>query len=171
MSEEQKGPDRRSFLATAAMTGGLVAGYGTFAGFAGAYLYPAGDAPKAWLFVTETARLPVGGSIEFKTPSGAKIVVARQDEQTYLALSSTCPHLGCSVHWEPTNDRFFCPCHEGVFNAKGEGTAGPPEGQSLLRYPTKVENGLLYIETPLERLARGPERPGHDACLRPRDEV
>lgn len=155
------------------MAGGLLAGYGTFAGLAAQYMYPSGDAPRAWVFVAEAARIPVGGSLPYTTPAGAKVVIARQDEDTFLALSSICPHLGCQVSWEPQNNRFFCPCHNGVFDAQGVGTAGPPKGQVLLRYPTRVENGLVYLHAPLERVARGPDpvKPGHDACLQPRNEA
>jgi hypothetical protein len=79
------------------------------------------------------------------------------------------------VHWEAANDRFFCPCHNGTFDAAGRGTGGPPgdAGQSLPRYALKAEGGLLYIEVPTASLARGEgrivernaSRPGHDPCL------
>jgi len=47
--------DRRAFFSTSslAMAGGLVAGYGTFFVMAGRYLYPAGDSPKTWMFLTD----------------------------------------------------------------------------------------------------------------------
>jgi len=93
-----------------------------------------------------------------------------------------CPHLGCQVHWEPQNDRFFCPCHNGVFSPDGVATAGPPAeaGQSLLEYPLKVEGNLLFIEVAQSVLAKGPGRlekpcgppgPGHDPCLYARKNV
>ena len=60
------------------------------------------------------------------------------------------------MHWEAHNNRFFCPCHNGAFDPAGKATAGPPAdaGQSLLRYPVKVEAGLLYILVPTRTLAR-----------------
>ncbi len=177
-------PDRRKFLGNAsrvAMAGGLVAGYGTFFGFAGRYLYPAHPADKAWMFVSEIAGKAEGWSKNFRLPSGASVVITRQavsesggTEKDFLALSSVCPHLGCQVHWEQVNNRFFCPCHNGVFDPSGKGIGGPPgeAGQSLPNYPLKVEHGLLYIEVEAETLAEGPrEMPdGHDPCLRPREE-
>ncbi len=74
-----------------------------------------------------------------------------------MALSSTCPHLGCKVHWEAPENRFFCPCHNGAFDPSGRAIAGPPAeaGQSLGRYPLRIEGGLLYIEVPTERLPGG----------------
>ena len=102
--------------------------------------------------------------------------------EDFVALSSTCPHLGCQVRWESQNNRFFCPCHNGVFDPTGKGIGGPPgeAGQSLAQYPLKVEGGLLHIAVPTTRLADGrrsrrgenprrrrddPGGPGHDPCL------
>jgi phenylpropionate dioxygenase-like ring-hydroxylating dioxygenase large terminal subunit len=81
------------------------------------------------------------------------------------------------VHWEAQNNRFFCPCHNGVFTPEGKATSGPPAdaGQSLFRFPLKVENDLLFIEVSTDKLAAlqggelqapgGPPGPGHDPCL------
>ncbi|HVS18109.1 MAG TPA: Rieske (2Fe-2S) protein [Planctomycetota bacterium] len=172
--------DRRGFLhgaSSIAMAGGLAAAYGTFGYMAGSFLYPARERARAWVFVTDLARIAVGQSIPFRAPNGERIAIARQGGgggvEDFVALSSTCPHLGCQVHWEGQNDRFFCPCHNGVFDRDGVGVSGPPgeAGQSLPRYPLKVEGGLLYIEVPIEteRIAAiGPRGTGHDDCLQPR---
>lgn len=170
-------PDRRKFLRAAsstAMVGGLVAGYGTFFAYAGRFLYPARPPDKAWMFVAEISQIPVGSSKDFRLPSGASVVITRQSEgdtaDAFLALSSVCPHLGCQVHWEQANNRFFCPCHNGIFDAKGKGIGGPPgeAGQSLPEYPLKIESGLLYIEVEADTLATLPRGDGHDPCLHPR---
>ena len=99
-------------------------------------------------------------------------VTRRQDDdgsETVAALSSTCPHLGCQVHWEGHNNRFFCPCHNGVFDPNGIATGGPPAdaGQSLLQFPLKEESGLLYIELPVDRVAGRSDRlePAPDPAL------
>lgn len=153
---------RRDFLgtlATAFMSGGLVAGYGLFAIHAGKFLYPSSRGSTVWQFVSTLDQLAVGDSLPFLTASGAKIVVARQGEgestDDFIALSSVCPHLGCAVHWESQNDRFFCPCHNGAFDAQGKPTEGPPAAanQELTRFPLKVEDGLLYIEVPSEAIS------------------
>jgi len=153
----ERGTPRREFLSSAAMTCGLAAGYGTFIAMAGRYLYlyPTGARTKAWLFVTELEGMEAGASLDYEAPTGAKIVVARRADSgtadDFVALSSVCPHLGCQVHWEPHNGRFFCPCHNGVFDPQGKAIEGPPAaaGQSLADYPLKVENGLLFIEVPV----------------------
>nr|MBC8425653.1 Rieske 2Fe-2S domain-containing protein [bacterium] len=59
-------------------------------------------------------------------------------------------HLGCQVYWEEDNNRFFCPCHSGVFDPQGIAIAGPPAdaGQRLAEVPLKVDQvaGVLYLE-------------------------
>jgi Rieske Fe-S protein len=140
------------------MAGGLLAGYGGLALIAGRFLYPSGGRKLAWVFVIEVERMKPGEVLRYRTPAG-QMVTLRRHQQTgtvadFLALSSVCPHLGCQVHWEAQNDRFFCPCHNGAFDPSGKGIAGPPAeaGQSLSHYPVKIENGLLFIEVPLEAL-------------------
>ena len=127
-----------------------------FGTIAARFLYPSNTDEGTWQFVTIAARMMSGQSMVYQAPSGERINVMRQaDDGTdddFVALSSTCPHLGCQVHWEPQNARFFCPCHSGVFSPSGIGISGPPEGQSLPRYPLKVEDGLLFIRVPTERL-------------------
>lgn len=150
-------PDRREFLSASSlvMAGGLAAGYGTLGVMFGRFVYPADMHDTGWLFVCTVDQLRPGEALDFATPAGARVVVARQGEGTgesdFLALSSVCPHLGCRVHWEGPHDRFFCPCHNGAFDKSGAPIAGPPQAahQSLVRFPLKVENGLLFLEAPL----------------------
>jgi len=203
-SGEDVEPDRRRFLTNAsrvAMAAGLAAGYGTFGWIAGRFLYPAEAGEGIWQFVSEVDGIASGESLRYTGPSGETINVARQGRDggvdDFIALSSTCPHLGCQVHWEPQNDRFFCPCHNGIFDPSGVATGGPPgdAGQSLPRYPLRIEDGLLFIQVPRPRFAAsgpggsgagapvatgsttlagrsiarrgGLSAPGHDACLGP----
>ena len=126
-------PDRRGFIkntSRVAMTAGIVGGYGGFAAIAGRYLYPSRTGEVMWQFVSEVAGIDVGEAIRYKGPSGETINITRMardgGSDDFIALSSTCPHLGCQVRWEAQNDRFFCPCHNGVFDPSGVATAGPP---------------------------------------------
>ncbi len=189
---QPESPDRRQFLETAsrtAMVAGLAGGYGGFALIAGRYLYPATTGEVMWQFVTEVVGINVGDSIRYRGPSGETINIARIGREgtadDFIALSSTCPHLGCQVRWEGQNDRFFCPCHNGVFDPAGKGIGGPPgeAGQSLPRYELRIENGLLSIAVPPPRFASAEHRPGiitdnerivgpgHDPCLSCGDEA
>ena len=166
-----------------AMAGGLVGGYGAFTAIAARFLYPARTRETLWQFVAEVDGIAVGESIRYRGPSGETINVARRGRTgaaaDFIALSSTCPHLGCQVRWEAQNNRFFCPCHNGIFEPSGKAVGGPPgdAGQSLPRYELKVERGLLHIAVPPPRFTdtdRQPgvieddgciSGPGHDPCL------
>ena len=64
-----------------------------------------------------------------------------------VALSLTCTHLGCGVHWEQDEQQFLCPCHGGRFNASGTVVSGPPPAP-LVRYPAVVEHGSVYVDLP-----------------------
>jgi len=191
-AEKPSNSDRRGFLAKAsgvAMAGGLAAGYGTAGLIAARYLFPAKPDVLEWVFLATLDRLTPGESLVYRSPSGEKVTLARrsagQGADDFIALSSTCPHLGCQVHWEAQRNRFFCPCHNGVFEPTGLAIGGPPAdaGQSLPRYELKVEGGLLYIRVPTlslvgaggERVAaldvetrEAPAGPGHDPCLHAR---
>ncbi|MDA8016648.1 MAG: Rieske (2Fe-2S) protein [Thermoanaerobaculia bacterium] len=161
------------------LAAGLTAAYGTLAAYMGRFLFPARPPETGWMFVTQAAEIPEGEALLYRTPSGRTVNITRQGGgDAFLALSSTCPHLGCQVHWQPQNNRFFCPCHNGVFTPQGEAIGGPPaeSGQSLPQYSLKVDRGLLFIEVALDELALGPGEvlesppeaprgPGHDPCL------
>ncbi len=155
------GPDRRLFLSlasTATMAGGLLAGYGMLGCMAGRFLYSGAPRKLAWLFVAEAGKVKVGDALRFQTPAGQTVTITRRSHagtaDDFLALSSTCPHLGCQVHWEPQNNRFFCPCHNGAFDTSGKATEGPPAeaSQSLPQYPVKIESGMIFIQAPVELL-------------------
>lgn len=170
--------DRRDFVGTISsvvMIGGLVGGYGALAAMAGRYLYQETD-DTAWLFVAQAETIKPGESLPFESPVGVRVVVTRKStimangaatDDQFLALSSVCPHLGCRVHWESQNNRFFCPCHNGTFDPLGNATGGPPlaAGQSLPEYPLKIEHGSLFIQMPI-RSVGVPNRTRNDvvAC-------
>ncbi len=175
-----EGQPRRSFLTVAggSALAGLLWAYGTFGYMLGEFVYPAAGKSKGWLFVCTVDNQAEGEALDFTSPTGAKVVVARQGAGTaaedFLALSSICPHLGCRVHWESQNDRFFCPCHNAAFDREGKPVSGPPQAanQSLVRFPLKVENGLLFLEVPLESIASCPAEPSkthhmHDETVGP----
>lgn len=135
---------------------GLLGGYGAFAAIIGRFLLPSERNHRAWQFVTTLAEAGVGRSSTYTSPVGEKVVVARVANKgepgDFIALSSVCPHLGCQVHWEQQNDRFFCPCHNGVFDSEGNPQEGPPADadQPLARYPLMIEDGMLFIEVETE---------------------
>lgn len=70
----------------------------------------------------------------------------RESEGLLIAFSVNCTHLGCPVRWEKSAELFLCPCHGGVYSVDGNVVAGPPP-RALVRYPVRVENGYVEIQT------------------------
>ena len=147
---------RRGFVATALMVVGVVAGYGLGLWNFLQYLVPLRRrAPKREMFVGTLRDLKVGSSITVKDPRGEEIALARVSDDRdnpaagFKALSSTCPHLGCRVHWEAARGEFLCPCHNGVFDKNGIAVSGPPakEKKNLATFEVRVnkENGWVSI--------------------------
>lgn len=140
------------------MAFGVTAGYGMFAWVIGRFMYPFRGSGNVWQYLADLQSFGVGASLTYESPAGQKIVVTRLADHgspdDFIALSSVCPHLGCQVHWQGNQDRFFCPCHNGAFDSTGLPLSGPPKeaSQTLPRYPLKIENGLLFIEAPTDPL-------------------
>ncbi|MBE3117452.1 MAG: Rieske (2Fe-2S) protein [Candidatus Atribacteria bacterium] len=72
------------------------------------------------------------------------VYVLTENGRDYIAMSNICTHLGCRIRWITDQDKFFCPCHNGVFDKQGNVVSGPPP-RPLDRYETKVENDQLFI--------------------------
>ncbi len=64
-----------------------------------------------------------------------------------LALSRTCPHLGCVVTYDPVSNQFVCPCHQSRFSLEGKYLAGPAK-KDLKRLKVTKTNGELIVEIP-----------------------
>lgn len=141
---------RREWLALLLMGIGLVVSYGTLALQGILFLVPRRVAPRTRkLFAGNVNHYQSGHVQTFLDLQGNEVLVKR-DAAGLTAFSSTCPHLGCHVHWEADKQRFFCPCHNGVFDAEGVAIAGPPAaaGQSLSKVPLQVDekSGVVYLE-------------------------
>jgi len=147
---ESSEASRRDFFAAALMGGGLLLAYGTLAIQSLLFLLPKRLQPKTrLLFAGRVDQFAMGSVRSFLDLDGNPILIRRGDEG-FEAFSSTCPHLGCRVHWESEEGIFFCPCHRGVFDERGEAVSGPPAdaGQRLALVNLKVDDaaGVIYIE-------------------------
>jgi len=74
----------------------------------------------------------------------APYALIRVDDK-FRALSKACTHLGCIVEWQPDNRIFWCPCHNGVFDANGAVVSGPPP-RPLPHLRVEVADGKVYVE-------------------------
>jgi cytochrome b6-f complex iron-sulfur subunit len=63
-----------------------------------------------------------------------------------VVMAWKCTHLGCTVPWVDAENRFHCPCHGSIFDAKGLVTAGPAP-RPLDLYPAQIVNNELIVDT------------------------
>ena len=61
-----------------------------------------------------------------------------------IALSTVCPHLGCSIDFDAEVGKFKCPCHKSYFTLGGEVEEGPSP-RALDRLEVKAEDKLVAI--------------------------
>lgn len=94
----------------------------------------------------------VGGSHLFSYP-GPKdpAILVRPTVDVVLGFIQKCTHLGCVVFWVSDEERFECPCHEGVFGLDARPISGPPE-RPLARIELEVRDGTIWA------IGRGIER-------------
>jgi len=140
-------PPRRSFLAAAFAWVGLGAALAYAGGIVLRYLIPKETGPRA-----RRVYVALADELDTKRPrlvsdlQGRPVAVFGPPSDP-LALSLTCTHLGCGVHWEEDAQEFLCPCHGGRFSAVGKVLSGPPPAP-LTRYATVVDHGVVYVELP-----------------------
>jgi Rieske Fe-S protein len=78
-----------------------------------------------------------------KGPDGKGVLIARESDTKYNALSMECTHQQCDVQTVATDGHIPCPCHGSEFNLDGSVKQGPAE-ERLRSYdsifdPTKKE--------------------------------
>jgi cytochrome b6-f complex iron-sulfur subunit len=104
-----------------------------------------------------------GADGRFKDSHRLWLVSARKDGRPRLyALDATCTHLGCQVLWDPTRNRFRCPCHGSEFSADGRNLVGPAV-RPLIRYRLSLRtDGQLVVElaAPLDVSTSQTDPPG-----------
>ena len=79
-----------------------------------------------------------------KVISEKSIYVIKKSSGELAVLTSTCPHLGCSVKWNDSNSQFKCPCHNGGFSAQGVLLSGPPP-RDMDSLETRTVDGHLQV--------------------------
>lgn len=73
-----------------------------------------------------------------------KIFLVNRNDNSLIALSPVCTHLGCFVNFDRYNNEFICPCHGGRYDIEGRVITGPPK-ENLQRLPVKIENDKIYV--------------------------
>ncbi len=78
--------------------------------------------------IADLGDVAVGDAFLFDYPGDDDpAVLFRVGERAVVAFSQKCTHLGCVVYFEPEEERWHCPCHEGNFElTTGDVISGPP---------------------------------------------
>jgi cytochrome b6-f complex iron-sulfur subunit len=111
----------------------------------------------------------VAGPVAEFTPSSVRAFPAgrfylvRLADGGFLALSSRCTHLGCTVPWSEKTGTFPCPCHASSFDRKGE-VLSPPAPRPLDLFPVIIDGGVVKVDTS-RRIERSRFEPGQVAYL------
>lgn len=74
-----------------------------------------------------------------------RLYVVRENDGGFLALSLTCPHLGCSVLWNEEKQQFDCPCHSSAFDHRGI-VLNSPAPRPMDYLPVIIEEGKVKVD-------------------------
>jgi len=96
--------------------------------------------------ITPLADVAVGVPHLFRYPGDDDpAILVRLSDSEVVAFSQKCTHLGCVVYYEPDEERWHCPCHEGNFDTRtGNVISGPPT-RPLGRIDLEVrDDGMIW---------------------------
>jgi menaquinol-cytochrome c reductase iron-sulfur subunit len=177
-------PERRSFLtrAVTVLMGAIVAIFPVAAGLGVLFdplrrrksaKGPNGADSAAFLRICPLDALPPDGVPRLfpvvkdvvdawsRTPSQriGSVFLARTDEggkPIVTCFTSTCPHLGCAVDWQSSDDHYECPCHVSAFAKDGAKLFGPAlRGLDKLDVKLEDSGGQANVLVAYERFQTG----------------
>ncbi len=96
--------------------------------------------------------LVVGGPVDNFAPNTVtafvrgRFYLARLEDGGFLALSSKCTHLGCTVPWLDKEHQFVCPCHASAFDITGS-VISSPAPRALDVFAVTIENNVVKVDT------------------------
>jgi len=110
------------------------------------YMYPRFRAGEfGGKFFLDPAEVPAASAAPTANTAGKFWLVSTQEGDP-KALYMVCTHLGCLYKWEPSSQRFECPCHGSKFDREGYYIEGPAP-RSLDYFEISEENGQIVVDT------------------------
>ena len=102
--------------------------------------------------IAKVGEVPVNGYKVFNYPDAfADGILVNLPNKGLVAYSDVCTHLSCAVLFQPAERQFFCPCHEGRFDAAtGEVLGGPPT-RPLPEIQLSISGDTVYAVREVER--------------------
>lgn len=157
MSDENE-ITRRDFMGVSILVMGSVIGLGFLIPAIAYIIGPALQRKESqeWIRLGSTSKVETGVPTLFKVKieeqtgwivneEELSVYVLTDNGRDYIAMTNICSHLGCRVRWIADENKFFCPCHNAIFDERGLVVSGPPP-KPLFRYNVKVEEDQLFIK-------------------------
>lgn len=92
------------------------------------------------------ADVPVGGAKRVQDPkTGDPMYVVHEQGGSFRAFSAICTHAGCTVVFLSGRERFGCPCHGAVYDARTGDVLGGPAPRGLPEIPVTVSSGQVVM--------------------------
>ena len=161
IQEHAEGETRRSFIGFAALIGAAI---GAMIGFPAGTLFAAPLLGKKrigtenWITLEDLGpvsdlgeeRKEIGYTFEHQdgwyTANRTRRVVVFKEQADWVVMSTECTHMGCGVTWLPEEKQFFCPCHNGRFDQKGNPISGPA-ARPLVKLESRVNaEGIIEVK-------------------------
>jgi cytochrome b6-f complex iron-sulfur subunit len=146
-AEAMNGSNRRVFVKVALGAAGFcyaaAIGYPVYKYLASPIEKAEANAAVTEVTLPDAQKLATGSALMFKFGSRPCMLIHHADD-SWVALSAVCKHLGCTVQYQPEQNRIFCACHGGVYDPKtGANVSGPPP-KPLDHYKTTLtDKGIL----------------------------
>ncbi len=81
----------------------------------------------------------VGGSLVTKG-----VIIANTGNDIFVAIDSTCTHMGCTIGYNLAANNFPCPCHGSVYSTTGAIINGPTV-IPLKAYPVSKSGTIITV--------------------------
>ena len=79
--------------------------------------------------------------VKFPREPVGSVWLVRQKDDTVVAFTAECPHLGCAIGLAADKKGFFCPCHQGKFRFDGSAINEiPPRGMDTLEIALSTDD-------------------------------
>jgi menaquinol-cytochrome c reductase iron-sulfur subunit len=106
--------------------------------------------------VADMDALAIGQPIDVKYPDPTQdaylretvsrsVWVIKHSPTQVTVFSPICTHLGCRFFWDPSTQRFICPCHNSIFAMDGRVLGGPAR-RGLDTLPIRITSGELFVQ-------------------------
>jgi len=145
--EKEDPTSRRLFTVAAGLAGGgylAALGYPVYRYLASPIELAASASAVTEVALKDAQKLAAGSVLMFKFGATPAMLIHHADGE-WAALGAVCTHLGCTVQYQPEQNRIHCACHGGVYDPRtGANVSGPPP-KPLKRYAVKVTEDTVVV--------------------------